>query len=283
MYKQMSTKQLRRIFTQVSYHLVLAMVGLAFFLPLAWMISTSLKPDVEIFVFPPKWLPSQIIWSNYPKALSTIPFFLYLKNTLFLCLMNVIGTVASCSLVAYSFARIKWIGRNFLFIVVLGTMMLPFPVTMIPLFLVFKQIGWLNSFYPLIAPAFFGSPFYIFLLRQFFLTIPYDLSDAARIDGCSEFMIFLRIILPLSRPALATVALFTFLATWNDFLAPLIYLNDPRMWTLALGLQRFQSQHSTDWQQLMAAATVMTLPIVVLFFLTQRTFIKGIATTGIKG
>lgn len=259
------------------------MVGLAFFLPLAWMISTSLKPDVEIFVFPPKWLPSQIIWSNYPKALSTIPFFLYLKNTLFLCLMNVIGTVASCSLVAYSFARIKWIGRDFLFIVVLGTMMLPFPVTMIPLFLVFKQIGWLNSFYPLIAPAFFGSPFYIFLLRQFFLTIPYDLSDAARIDGCSEFMIFLRIILPLSRPALATVALFTFLATWNDFLAPLIYLNDPRMWTLALGLQRFQSQHSTDWQQLMAAATVMTLPIVVLFFLTQRTFIKGIATTGIKG
>lgn len=222
-------------------------------------------------------------WQNYTRAFEMMDFFQNLRNTLFICFLTVLGTVLSSSLVAYSFARIPWRGRETVFLLVLATMMVPYQVTLIPLFAVYSKLGWVGSFKPLIVPYFFGVPFYIFLLRQFFRGIPEDLSAAARIDGCSEFGIFTRIILPLSKPALATTALFMFLWQWGDFLNPLIYLQDDRQYTLAVALQQFQSQHESAWGPLMAMSTVVTLPIIVLFFLTQKTFIQGITMSGLKG
>lgn len=243
---------------------------------------------------------TQFFWSNYPRALDRmgkarvyIPLlgvreisvaWIYLKNTLIICTLGVAGTVLSSSLVAYSLARIPWRGRGVLFALTLATMMVPFPVLMVPLYTLFKSFGWIGTLLPLWVPYCMGTGFNIFLLRQFFLTIPRDLSEAARIDGCSEFGIYLRVILPLSKPALAVVALFHFLFSWNDFMGPLLYLTRPEDYTLSLGLQAFQSQQGgTDWSSLMAASTLICLPIIVLFFFTQKTFIKGIATTGIKG
>ena len=222
-------------------------------------------------------------WQNYSRAFEMMEFWLNLRNTLFICVSVVIGTVISCSLVAYSFARIEWPGRDMVFLVVLATMMLPYEVTLVPLFVLFKHLGWTGTFKPLIIPAFLGTPFYIFLLRQFFMGIPKDLSAAARIDGCTELGTFMHVILPLSKPALATTALFMFLFQWADFLNPLIYLQDDRQYTLAIALQQFQSQHESAWGPLMAMSTVITLPIIALFFLTQRTFIQGITMTGLKG
>jgi multiple sugar transport system permease protein len=273
----------RKLLKKLLIHLVLIGVGISFLLPFYWLISTSLKSDTQLFQMPPAWIPSPAQWKNYPEALSYIPFLTYLKNTLFICAMTVLGTVISCSLVGYSFSRIRWRGRNILFIILLSTMMLPFQVTMIPVLIIFKTLGWVGSFKPLIVPSFLGSAFFIFLLRQFFMTIPYELSDAAKIDGCSEFGIYSRIILPLAKPALATVVLFTFIGAWNDFLGPLIYLSQESQYTLSLGLQAFISQHGAEWSLLMAASTVMIMPIVVLFFFTQKTFIQGITLTGLKG
>ena len=253
-------------------------------------------------IVPPDRINSEarLFWENYPNAIERmgqtevwIPFvgertisiaWLYLRNTLIVCILGVIGTVSSSAFVGYSLARIPWRGRGSLFALTLATMMIPFPVLMVPMYTLFKMFGWIGTLLPLWVPAFFGSGFNIFLLRQFFLTIPRDLSEAARIDGCSELGIFFRIILPLSKPALAVVALFHFLFAWNDFMGPLLYLTDERTYTLSLGLQAFRSaQGGTDWPSLMAASTLICLPIIVLFFFTQKTFIKGIATTGIKG
>lgn len=222
-------------------------------------------------------------WKNYAAALQKMDFINNLRNTLFICVFCVVGTVISSGLVAYSFARIPWKGRNVVFLCVLATMMIPYQVTLIPLFAVYRSLGWVGTFKPLIIPSFFGVPFYIFLLRQFFMGIPEDMSAAARIDGCSEFGIFLRIIAPLAKPAFATTGLFTFLFEWGDFLNPLIYLQDDRQYTLAIALQQFQSHHESAWGPLMAMSTLITLPIIVLFFLTQRTFIQGITMTGLKG
>ncbi len=264
-------------------HICLLGLGVTFLFPFIWMLSTALKPEAQIFKWPPEWIPEQFIWSNFPEALTFVPFDLYIKNTLLICFWTIVGTTISSAIVAYGFSRIQWPGRNALFLVMLSTMMLPYQVVMIPLFIIFKQIGWVGSFKPLIVPAFFGNAFFIFLLRQFFLTIPHELSDAARIDGCSEFRIFWQVIVPLAKPALATVALFTFMGSWNDFLGPLIYLNDESMYTISLGLQQFTGQYGTRWGMLMAASTVATLPIIILFFFTQKTFIQGISTTGLKG
>lgn len=276
-------KMIRFVSQQTIAHIILILCGLLFLFPFVWMVTTSLKPNAQIFKFPPEWIPHPFMWGNYPKALTYIPFFAYLKNTLLLCVSTLIGTVLSCTLVAYGFSRIKWPGRDVLFLVMLSTMMLPSQVTMIPMFIVFKHLGWVNTFKPLIVPSFFGSAFYIFLLRQFFMTIPFELSDAAKIDGCSEWRIFLQIILPLAKPSIATVALFQFLGAWNDFMGPLIYLNDQTKYTISLGLQQFVSSFGTQWGYLMAASTVFTIPVIILFFFTQKTFIQGIAMTGIKG
>ena len=233
--------------------------------------------------WPPTLLPHGLQLRNYPDALTYIPFFTYVKNSLIYCLGSVIGAIFSCTLSAYGFSRISWPERDRLFIFVLCTMMLPSQVTMIPVFVFFAKLGWIGSLKPLIVPAFFGSAFYIFLLRQFFMGIPFELSDAAKIDGCSEFKIFYTILLPLVKPAIATVALFQFLGAWNDFMGPLIYLNDEARYTISIGLQMFVGRVGTKWGMLMAASAVVTVPIIVLFFFTQKTFIQGIAMTGIKG
>lgn len=223
-------------------------------------------------------------WTPRQADGRTITGLTYLSNSLFVAVLAVFGTVSSSALVAYGLSRIRWKGREALFTVTLATMMVPFPVLMIPLYALFRNLGWIGTLMPLWVPAYFGSAFNIFLLRQFFSTIPQELSEAARIDGCSEFGTFWRIILPLARPALAVVALFTFLFVWNDFLGPLIFLNEPDTFTMALGLQQYQSQNGgSEWHLLMGASVLLVLPIILLFFFAQRTFIQGIATTGIKG
>ncbi len=264
-------------------HLFLATVGVLFFLPFFWLVSTSLKELDQIFTMPPVWIPHPIRWQNYPEALSYFPFVRQLSNTLIVAFSSTALTLISSTLVAYSFSRLRWPGRDLCFFLMLITMMLPYQVTMIPLFIIYRSLNWVNSFLPLIVPNAFGAPFFIFLLRQFFLRIPKDLDDAATIDGCSEGGILRDIILPLAKPALATVALFQFLGSWNDFLGPLIYLNDPDKYTLPLGIQVFVSTTGVQWSWMMAATTVLTVPVVILFFFTQRTFIQGITLTGIKG
>lgn len=256
--------------------------GILFMLPFFWMILTSLKSQTEMMTT--KIWPSQFHPENYPTALTMLPFFTYLKNTMFLVVVNMFGAVTTSALVAYAFAKIKWKGRDAWFVCVLATMMLPSQVTQIPLFIIYKQLGWLNTYVPLTIGSFFGGgAFNIFLLRQFFKTIPEELNEAAEIDGCSEFGIFRRIVLPLCKPALATIALFTFMGTWNDFYGPLIYLTQPKNFTIALGLRAFQGYHSTQYHYLMAASVVCTIPTLVLFFCFQNYFIEGITLTGIKG
>jgi len=222
-------------------------------------------------------------WLNYPRALKAFPFLVYLRNSLIICIPVVLGTLISCTLAAYGFSRLSWPGRDVVFFCVLSTLMIPYMVTLLPMFLMFRTFGWIGTFLPLIVPAFFGNAFDIFLLRQFFRTLPAELSDAARIDGCGELTILWRIIAPLSKPALATVGLMTFIWAWLDFMGPLVYLNDESTYTLALGLSAFLGRHAADWSGLMAAAAVVILPVIVLFFFAQRTFIKGIALTGMKG
>lgn len=273
----------QRLLGRTLTYATLVVLGALFALPFLWLLSTSLKSPQQLFRLPPEWIPNPVVWANYPRALTAIPFFLYLQNTLYIAFFNVIATVISCSLAAYGFARIEWPGRNALFVVLLGTLMIPYSVIQIPQFLIFRDLGWIGTTNPLTWPAFFGNAFFIFLLRQFYLTIPQELSAAAKIDGASELQIYWRIILPLARPALAVVALFTFMNNWNDFIGPLIYLGNREQYTLAIGLYGFLSRVKTDWGALMAAATVMVAPIVVLFFFTQRTFIQGITLTGIKG
>lgn len=263
--------------------LVLLAAAAVFATPLAWMFFASLKPLEQIREDPFALLPSEWRWENYAEAVTTMPYLRYLANSLVLCLGSVAGTLVSCSLAAYAFARLRWPGRDAAFAVMIATMLLPWHVTMIPRFLLLRELGLYDTLWALIVPTFFGEAFYIFLLRQFFLSIPPELSDAARLDGCSELGIFWRIILPLSKPALATVALFQFIAAWNDFNGPLLYLNDPQKFPLAYGLEQFVSSYSTDVHLLLAAAVLFTLPIIVLFLLAQRTFLRGIATSGLKG
>ncbi|HEY3783109.1 MAG TPA: carbohydrate ABC transporter permease [Fimbriimonadaceae bacterium] len=303
---------------------MLISLSVFFLIPFFWMLSTSLKTEHDTVVTkdqPMVWIPPAPRFQNYadaftynaqwPPALSSdskpgiaslrtkaalksavtnkpeagyIPFLYYARNTLVLCWLCVVGTTISSGLVAYAFARLKFPGREVFFALTLATMMIPFPVLMVPTYSLFRWLGWIGSFRPLWVPAFFGSAFNIFLLRQFFRGIPFELSEAAKIDGASEWRTFLDVILPLAKPALAVVALFTFMATWTDFLGPLIYLMDDKTFTLSLGLQAYQSQNGgTDWNLLMAATTIVVLPVVVLFFFTQKLFIRGIALTGLKG
>jgi multiple sugar transport system permease protein len=278
-----SRRRARRVLTVVGTYTALVFLTFLFTAPFLWMISTSLKPDQQVFSDTVQWIPRPAVWSHYPEALSSFPFLLYLRNTLFICFMTTVGTVLSSALPAYGFSRLQWKGRNTLFVLLLMTIMLPAQVTLFSVFLIFRWFGWTGTFLPLIIPPFFGSAFSIFLLRQFFMTIPQEISDAARIDGCSELVILTRIIAPMAKPALATVALFAFTGAWMDFMGPLIYLHDERSYTLAIGLQAFLGRHGSEWSLLMAAATVMTVPMVVIFFFAQRTFIQGIALTGMKG
>lgn len=280
----MPTHQLSYIGKAIIY-ILLAVFAVQFAAPFLWMLSTALKPLPETMALPPVWIPSKIQWENFPEAIASMgQFWRYAGNTLYVATMSVVGSVVSSALAAYGFSRIDWRGRDKVFYLCLATMMIPFPVVMVPVYALYRELDWIGSFKTLYIPFFLGNAFNIFLLRQFFLGIPKDLTDAARIDGCSELRIFFQIVLPLSRSALLVIALFTFMHTWNDFFAPLIFINDQENYTLALGLQAFQSrQGGTEWHYLMAASTLIILPLIVLFFFTQKTFIQGITATGAKG
>jgi len=274
----------RKMLRSMFIYLGLTACMVVLILPFLWVVSTSLKGNEQIFAIPPRFIPETIHWESYIHVFDRMPFLTYFLNSTFISIIAIIGTVLSSSLVAYGFACIRWPGRDAVFILVLATMMLPVQVTMIPVFVMFKDIGWLNTFKPLTVPAFLGGgAFNIFILRQFFLSIPQSLFDAARIDGCSEFRIYYQIALPLAKPALATVAILTFLFTWNDFLGPLIYLSDKLKGTLALGLAMFTGQHQTEWGLLMAASVLMMLPVIMIFFFFQKYFIQAFTTSGIKG
>lgn len=262
---------------------VIAAFAVLFLIPLYWMIISSFKATSEVFTIPPTWWPAHLLWSNYPHALSVFPFWRYAWNTVRITVPVTVGVTLSSALVAYAFSRLYWKGRDVVFYLVLATMMIPNWITLVPLYILFNNIGWVNTYKPLIVPAFFGDPFSIFLLRQFFLRQPQELVDAARIDGASHLRVFARIILPLARPALAVVALFAFISSWTDFISPLIYLSNPDTYTLQLGLFSFFGQHSVDWPGFMAASVVVLSPVAILFFLTQKTFIEGITFTGLRG
>lgn len=266
-------------------HGAAVVLSVVFLFPFVWLLSSAVKPDELLMRWPPVWVFQPTLehvygLTNPDSGFHIIQFFF---NTLFICGVTVAGTVLVSSMVAYGFARPKWPGRDALFVVMLGTMMVPTQVMMIPVFLVYRKLGWIDSFLPLTIPSLFGSAFFIFMLRQFFLTVPKDLLDAARIDGYGEIAVWWLVVMPLSTSALAVVGLFSFLGAWNDFINPLIYLLDESRYSLSLGLAMFQGQYLTQFGQLMAASAFMTIPIIVLFFFTQRQFIEGIKMTGIKG
>ena len=281
----------RQLVNQVLVYILLLAVGFMLAIPFIWLISSSLKTETDAFAIPPSFIPNPVQWSNYVVGLTEFPFVRSTMNTMILVVWVMLGTVLSGSLVAYGFARVRFPGRTALFILVLSTMMIPSHVTLIPQYLLFRQLEWLDSFKPLVVPSFFGGgAFYIFLLRQFFLTIPLDYDDAARIDGCGTFSVFWRIILPLSKPALGTMAIFTFMSQWNAFFEPLIYLNRFEAQPLAVALTTWvqtahgsTSMHYVPWVAIMAVSTLISLPPVMVFFFAQRHFIQGVVVSGMKG
>ena len=272
-----------RVLHKTVVYVLLVSISLFFFFPLLWMMTTAIKPTSQMFQIPPIWIPKPPQWDVFHTTWNRTNFSVYLGNTVLITVLSMLGRVGSCALVGFSFARLRWPGKNVLFIITLSTMMLPFQVLMIPQFLIFKEIGWINTHYPLWVPSFGGAAFYIFLMRQYFMTMPRELDDAAKIDGCGWLGIFWRILLPLSHPALATIAIFTFMSQWNSFLEPLIFLNSSKKYTLALGLAMFRDQFDVDWNAIMAMSFLMVLPCLTIFFLAQKYFIQGISTTGLKG
>ena len=281
------SKSFRSAVSKIILHVIVLAGVVLFIIPFIWMVSTSLKPPDQVYTFPPEWIPKPFLWSNYTDTWAILPtasMTLFFKNTCIVTFFNLVGTVLSSSVVAFGFARLRFRGRNILFLVLLSTMMIPPQVTMVPLYVFFTRLGWVNTFKPLIVPFYFGRPFSIFLLRQFFMTVPREIDDAAKIDGCSIFGLYWRIMLPLSKPALAMIGIFSFTYNWNNFLNPLIYLNSIEKFTIALGLRVLQDQ----WEEvamggLMAMSTVALLPMLIVFFLAQKYFIQGVTITGVKG
>ncbi|MCE2467598.1 MAG: carbohydrate ABC transporter permease [Caldilineaceae bacterium] len=264
--------------------LAVLLVGSAVFLtPLGWMVLTSLKPTEQIFLFPPEFIPKPVEWDNYAEAWSQGEFWTYTQNSTLVAGLNIAGNIFGSSLPAFAFARLRFVGRRVLFLIMLSTMMVPIWVTIVPTFLLFKFFGWNGTLLPLIVPGFFAVPFYTFLLRQYFLGISHELEDAARMDGANSLAIYFRIVLPLARPVLATVAIFAFVYHWNDLITPLIYLTDEKLFTVALGLSRFRNSYRMEMSHMMAAATFALVPVLIIYFFTQRLFIQGIVLSGSKG
>lgn len=275
-----------RLLGPAAAYLTLVVLGIVVLTPFLWMISTSLQTNEGLFQIPPQLVPAAPQWHNYGDALTTVPFLNWAKNTLIICTLNVVGQVLCCTLVAYGFARLRFPGRGPLFILVLATLLLPSQILLVPQFILFSKLGWVNTFLPLTVPAFFGGgagAFFIFLIRQYMRTVPYELDEAGRIDGANTWGILLRILLPLIKPPLAIVAVFTFTDAYNDFINPLIYLSDNGKYTLALGLSSFIGQYSSNWNWLMCAALVILLPLLLIYYFAQRLLIGGIASVGLKG
>ncbi|MVA77668.1 ABC transporter permease subunit [Auraticoccus sp. F435] len=271
------------LLTALAKHAVLIGLSVVFLIPLAWMVTGAFKTAADLNATPTVWWPDQITFDNFTQAAQLFPLARYFLNTAVICLLSVVGAVASSAMVGYGLARIEWRGRTVLFVIILATTMIPFYVTMLPVFEIYRTLGLTNTWVPLVLPQFLGVPIYIFLLRQFLMSLPKELSESARIDGANEWQIFVRVILPLVKPALVAVGLFQFLASWNDFLGPLIYLSDSRLYTISLGLNFFKGEYSSEFGPLMAVSTLTVVPVVVLFFFAQRTFIEGITLTGVKG
>jgi ABC-type glycerol-3-phosphate transport system permease component len=265
-------------------HTVLLLGAIVVMFPIAWMLSTSLKAPHQVKTFPPTWIPNPVVWENYRTAVTIFPvsFWIFVRNSLFLSLANVVGSVLSNTIVAYAFARLRFRGSKVLFLIVLSTMMLPAQVTMIPLFVLFSKLGWVNSYKPLIIPQFFANAYFIFLMRQFYATIPRELDDAARIDGCGVLGLFFRIMLPLSKPAIGIIAIFEFTGTWNWFLQPLIYLSKMETFPLALALSYLRATYRVLWSELMVVSFIAMLPPLILFFIAQKSYIQGIVMTGVE-
>ncbi len=265
-------------------HVLLILGGFIVILPLLWMISTSLKSPAETFKFPPQWLPARLVWSNFPRALTIVPFYRFFFNTMFIIVLTAVGGLFSNFIAGYSFARLRFRGKEAMFLAMLATMMIPYQVTMIPMYIAFTKIGWVDSFLPLIVPALFAQPFYVFLCRQYIMTIPYELDEAARIDGCGTWQILFRVLAPICKPAATMIVIFIFMWHWGDFLGPLIYLTSESNYTVALGLSVFRSRiMGTDWNLLMAASLVATIPPLALYYCAQDYIIGGISSFGLKG
>lgn len=264
-------------------YVFLIILAILFILPIFYLFMGSFKAESELFRVPFKWLPDKFQFGNYINMFQSIPFFHYLKNTMIIVICNIVGSLISCSLVAYGFSRLRWPGRDKVFVLVLITMILPYQVTLVPLFLMFTKMGWIGTFLPLTVTCFFGNPFFIFLLRQFFTGIPQEISEAARIDGAGELTIFSKLVIPMAKPALTTVAIFAFIRSWNDFMGPLVFLGKDDLYTLSLAASMLKSNLDPNWSMLLALGAVMILPVLILFFIMQKYFIQGIAMSGIKG
>lgn len=273
----------RWLFTRARGYAVLLIFAVIFLLPFYWMFATALKGDEQLFLLPPAWVPSPAVWENFAQVFREVPFDKFLINSMVLVVWNVVGQVLSCTLVAYGFARLRFPGRDILFFVLLATLMVPRQVTLVPQFILFAKLGWVNTYLPLVLPAFAGSPFLIFLMRQYMMSIPMDLDEAATIDGANRLQILRHVIAPISMPAIVLVAVFTFTDVWNDFMGPLIYLNDPEKFTVTLGLSFFQGAKETSWNLLMAGSLMAMIPPMILFFLAQKRLLGGLAAAGIKG
>ena len=279
----LASKHRRAVLHRLMVYPLLLAGALAMLFPLAWLLSSSFKDSGRIFVFPPEWIPNPFRAENYPAVFEAIPFMRFFWNTVLVTGLALMGQLISSSLVAFGFARLRFPGRDVLFLILLATIMIPYQVTLIPTFILFRSIGWLDSFLPLIVPYWLGGgAFFIFLLRQFYMRLPLDLDDAGRIDGASTFGIYRHIILPQSRPALGVVAVFSFLNHWNDFFNPLIYLSSTNNYTLALGINLFRGYQVTQWNLLMAASVMVSVPCIILYAVAQRYFIQGIVFTGVK-
>jgi len=264
-------------------YLFLLIFAMGFLLPFFFLLTGSFKTSSELFSVPFRWFPKRITLENYQQVFTKIPFFRYLKNTVIIVVLNIIGALASNSLIAYGFSRLRWPGRDKIFIIVIATMILPYQVTLIPLYLMYTKIGWIGTFLPLTLPGFFGNAFFIFLMRQFLVGIPKELTESARIDGAGEFTIFLKLMMPISKPVLATVAIMSFMNSWKDFLGPLVFLGSDRLYTLSLAASMLRSNLNPNWELLLALGVVMVLPVLILFFVLQKYFIQGITMSGIKG
>lgn len=273
----MNAAALRIWFRKMPFYLILIGLSIVVMMPFFWMLISSLKTNGQLFSLPIRWWVWPLHFDNYAHALALIPFWAQLGNTVMLSVLTVMGNILSGSFVAYGLSKIDWPGRRLLFGVLIVTMLLPGVVTFVPTYIIFRDLGWINTYLPLIVPAFLGSPYYIFLFRQFFLTIPESVSEAARVDGASELRIYAGIIMPLSRPVISAVAVLSFVQAWTDYMGPLIYLNLPNQWTLSLGLTAFLNRYSAQWNLMMAAAVVFTLPLVVLFFAGNKYFLRGIS------
>jgi len=272
-----------RIFGKIVTYVILAIGAAIFALPFLWMVSTSVKPEYLVYQIPIVWIPPELDFSHFVSGWKILPFLAFYRNTIFLTVVNIIGLVLSSSLVAFGFARIRFVGRDWIFLVLLATMMLPGQITLIPLYVFWAKLGAVNSFWPLIVPQWLANAYNVFLLRQFFMTISPELDDAARIDGAGWSKIYSRIVMPQAKPALGVVAIQAFAWNWNSFLGPLIYLNEPRKFTIAIGLSLFETQQSENMGETMAMSLVALVPVLIMFFVAQRYFIQGIVISGVKG